>query len=308
MANVNAVSLGGNGGRTVSSTTVVSKGTVINPGQKTTTVSKQPATGTSTNISKGTISSTATNIAKSTGCAISSSVSKAQTAVSGLKNKVDSTGNVIKTSSSGCASNVNKSKQTISSGCNVMKSTGCNVIRSTGCGASATISKTKGVTTTGCNTIKTTGCSTIAAKKENLFTSKGKQLSEKAKTFIKGTAIGGVAGAATGAIKKTLLISKPQIEENIQKLKAAKSNIDSTWKDLKNSHIKTLEQSWVGKDAKKYLEETLKYDKKIEVVEQVLDMLANKYKETLNKVDEVEQRVESTITNLGSGGGGSSSF
>ena len=271
------------------------------------------STSKSTNVS-GSASNIKLNVASSVSSGCSSATSKISSYVTdaGKKvevSKIDKNGNIISKTAIDKNGNVVYSDSIKSSGCGSYSTTGCGVVKPkseikpittdkksdkrppaiSGCASHTTV-------TTGCSGIKTAD---IKEKKVKipLTTSKGKNLSDKAKSFIKGGAAitaggvlagpAGVAVATTVVAGKTLVANAPALRENANKAKQIAQDLLSGLKKSQQT-LDTLHEKWQGSDANKYIESTKEKLKNLEIISQVMELYQKTSEQAARKVEETQ--------------------
>ena len=93
-------------------------------------------------------------------------------------------------------------------------------------------------------------------------------------------------------------ITEEEIKQNISILKKSANTMENSWEDIKGPILKSIKESWIGKECSEYTSSIEKMNKKVTNSIEALRLLAKKYEESIDRLAVTRKSIMEAIDNL----------
>ena len=93
-------------------------------------------------------------------------------------------------------------------------------------------------------------------------------------------------------------ITEEEIKQNISILKKSANTMENSWEDIKGPILKSIKESWIGKECSEYTSNIEKMNKKVTNSIEALRLLAKKYEDSIDQLAVTRKSIMQAIDNL----------
>ncbi len=93
-------------------------------------------------------------------------------------------------------------------------------------------------------------------------------------------------------------ITEEEIKQNISILKKSANTMENSWEDIKGPILKSIKESWIGKECSEYTSNIEKMNKKVTNSIEALRLLAKKYEDSIDQLTVTRKSIMEAIDNL----------
>ncbi len=93
-------------------------------------------------------------------------------------------------------------------------------------------------------------------------------------------------------------ITEEEIKQNISILKKSANTMENSWEDIKGPILKSIKESWIGKECSEYTSNIEKMNKEVTNSIEALRLLAKKYEDSIDQLAVTRKSIMEAIDNL----------